>query len=239
MPSKTVTPEEWRAARVDLLAKEKEHTRMSDELAKQRANLPVVELGKNYQFAGPEGPVTLADMFKGRSQLAVYHFMFDPSWDSPCKSCSFVVENMPKREEHLNSRDTTLAFVSRAPIEKLSAAKERMGWDIDWYSSHGSDFNYDFHVTLDQEKAPVEFNYRDVAELKAKGMNSGIRGEVHGFSVFVKEGGVVYHTYSCYGRGVDHLLPTFGLLDMTPAGRQDKTKGSGGRGLGFLYHDEY
>ena len=155
------------------------------------------------------------------------------------KSCSFLIDQMPEHDEHLNSRDTTLVFVSRAPFEKLDAFKKRMGWNIDWYSSNGSDFNYDYNVTMDDNVKPPEFNYRSKAEHKAKGMDFFTEGEQPGFSIFLKDGDEVYHTYSCYSRGFDHLMTTYGLLDLTPLGRQNGSEKPTGEGLGFRYHDEY
>lgn len=198
----------------------------------------MVQIKKDYEFTGPdETIVSLTDLFKGRSQLIVYHAMYDPSWETPCKSCSFLIDQMPEHLEHLNSRDTTLVLVSRAPSEKLVEFKKRMGWYVDWFSSYGSDFNYDFHVTMDQSVKPVEFNYQTKAELEAKGLGFAASGEQPGLSIFLKEGDEIYHSYSSYGRGLDRLLVTYGLLDLTPLGRQDKK--AGGEGLGFKYHDEY
>lgn len=194
---------------------------------------------EDYKFTGPDGTVSLGDLFQGRRQLIVYHFMFDPAWDGPCRSCSFCTDQMPKFPEHLNSRDTTLVFVSRAPFDKLAATQEKMGWDRDWmkwYSSNGSSFNYDFNVTVDEAVKPAEYNFTSKATFMEKGMPQHTSGEQHGFSVFLKDGDDIYHTYSCYGRGPDHLLTTYGLLDLTPLGRQDV---KGRPGLGFLYHDEY
>ena len=162
--------------------------------------------------------------------------MFDPSWDTPCKSCSFLIDQMPQHQEHPNSRNTTLVFISRATFEKLDAFKKRIGWNIDWYSSSGSDFNYDYNVTMDDNIKPPEYNFRSKAEMEAKGISHHARGEQPGFSIFLKEGEEIYHSYSSYGRGIDHLLTTYGLLDLTPLGRQDTGKKEG---LGFVYHDEY
>ncbi len=165
-----VSPDEWRAARRQLLAKEKEFTRQRDALNAERRRLPMVEVVKPYLFEGKEGEVSLLDLFEGRSQLLVYHFMFDPSWDQGCPSCSFLVDNIGHLS-HLHARDTTLALVSRAPVAKIEPYRQRMGWAVPWYSSFGSDFNYDFHVTLDV-------------------------GEMHGISAFLRRAGRVFHTYS-------------------------------------------
>ena len=211
---------------------------------------------KDYKFTGPTGTVTLADMFQGRDQLILYHAMFDPDWDTACKSCSFLIDQIPQHLEHLHVRNTTLVLVSRAPSKKLEAFKKRMGWTLDWFSSASSDFNYDFHVTMDEKVTPVEYNFKPAKELPGH----HARGEQPGFSTFLKQGGEIYHSYSCYGRGPDHLLTTYGkillviipsetstdyiprslgLLDLTPLGRQDPGKSSDGSGLGFQLHDEY
>jgi len=240
MPGKIVTPEEWRSARLDLLAQEKAHTRKGDELTKLRSEMPMVKITKDYEFTGPGGKVTLSDIFDGRRQLLVYHMMFDPTWENPCSSCGFAVDQMPKHPAHLNARDTTLVLVSRAPIEKITAFQKRIGWDhFDWYSSYRSDFNYDFHVTNDASVCPPEFNYSGQAELEAKGVGFFASGEQPGMSVFFKEGDDVCHSYSAYGRGFDHLLTTYKLLDLTPLGRGDNVGGAAGTGLGFKFHDEY
>ena len=144
---------------------------------------------------------------------------------------------MPEHQEHLHARNTTMVFISRAPFEKLAAFKKRIGWNIDWYSSSESDFNYDYNVTMDDNVKPVEYNFRSKADLEAKNLAHHARGEQPGFSIFLKEGDDILHSYSCYGRGPDHLLTTYGLLDLTPLGRQDR--GAKNEGLGFKYHDEY
>ena len=237
-----VTPEEWRTARLSLLETEKAHTREADKLAKLRSELPMVKVDKDYTFTGPDGNVSLSDLFHNRRQLIVYHLMFDPEWDGPCKSCSFLVDQMPQYPQFLNARDTTMVFVSRAPYEKLAEFKKRIGWETEWVSSYDSSFNYDYNVTVDENVKPVEYNFKDKAALEAKGIMQHARGEQPGFSVFLKEGGDIFHSYSCYGRGPDHLLTTYGLLDLTPLGRQDTKEGEGGpegEGLGFKYHDEY
>ena len=174
---------EWLAARKALLAKEKELTRRRDALNAERRRLPMVRVDKDYVFEGPHGPATLLDLFEGRQQLIVYHFMFDPSWDAGCPSCSFLTDNIGHLA-HLHARRTTLALVSRAPLEKIEAYRRRMGWTVPWYSSFGSDFNYDFHVTLDETVAPVEYNYTDKAALLQKGERYFTDGESHGLSVF-------------------------------------------------------
>lgn len=197
--------------------------------------MPMTKVTEDYKFTGPSGTIALADLFQGHTQLILYHLMFDPSWDAPCKSCSFVTDNMPMHLEHLSSRNTAFVRVSRAPYEKIAPIQQRMGWHSLWVSSSGSSFNYDFQATVDNEKNAGEYNYRSHEENKARGLDHVLSGEKEGFSIFFKEGDDVYHSYSCYDRGIDHLLTTYQLLDLTPLGRQDK----GGGGLGFEYHDSY
>jgi predicted dithiol-disulfide oxidoreductase (DUF899 family) len=235
-----VSPEEWLNARLDLLAKEKEHTRNADKLASLRAEMPLVRVATDYSFTAPGGKtMVLAELFEGRQQLIIYHFMFDPSWDAGCSGCSFLADNIPPTLSHLNSRDTTLALVSRAPIDKIEAFRSRMGWShIPWYSSYGNDFNYDFYTTQDESKRPISYNYMDKTTLTDKGLAVFTKGEQSGFSVFwyCKDKKEVYHSYSAYSRGTDHLLMTTGLLDFTPLGRQDDGQ-KGGKD--FKYHDQY
>ena len=159
-----VSRDEWLAARRELLAEEKEFTRRRDALNTKRRKLPMVEIDKEYIFQGPDGQASLPGLFEGRGQLLIYHFMFDPDWDEGCESCSFLADGIGHLA-HLRARDTTLAMVSRAPLAKLEAFRQRMAWTVPWYSSFSSDFNYDFHVTLDPAVAPVEYNYRDLNEL--------------------------------------------------------------------------
>ncbi|MBI4503204.1 MAG: DUF899 domain-containing protein [Gemmatimonadetes bacterium] len=206
-----VSREEWVAVRTALLTKEKELTRARDVLNAQRRRLPMVEIEKDYTFEGPAGSARLPDLFEGRRQLIVYHFMFDPSWDQGCPSCSFLVDNIGHLA-HLHARNTTLVLVSRAPLAKIEPYKARMGWALPWFSSHRSDFNYDFHATFDKAVTPAEYNYRDA---------SGYQGEGHGVSVFLRDGDRVFHTYSAYGRGTEALLGTYHYLDWTPFGRQE------------------
>jgi len=231
-----VTRDEWLAARTELLAKEKALTKARDALNAERRGLPMVEIEKEYVFQGPDGPLKLIDLFEGRKQLIVYHFMFDPDWDEGCPSCSFLADHIGELA-HLHSRKTTLALVSRAPLAKIEAYKKRMGWTTPWYSSYGSDFNYDFHVTLDNSRGPLQYNFRDIPA-DAGG------GEVPGTSVFLRDGERVYHSYSSYARGGDILLNTYNYLDLTPLGRQEDWEAPAGRsdGLyitGFRRHDEY
>ena len=216
---KVVSRDEWVDARKELLVHEKEITRLRDRATALRHRLPAVAIEKDYSLTGPAGPVRLADMFEGRRQLIVYHFMFDPEWAEGCTSCSLLVDNFGHLA-HLHASDTTLAVVSRAPFPTIASFKTRMGWRFPWYSSHGSDFNYDFHVTNDPAVAPVEYNYKDAATLAAEGLTHHLQGEAHGLSVFVRDGDRILHTYSVYGRGLDPLLNTYNYLDLTPLGRQ-------------------
>jgi predicted dithiol-disulfide oxidoreductase (DUF899 family) len=200
--------------------------------------MPMVKISEDYSFTGPKGKsFSLADLFEGRKQLIVYHFMFDPEWTAGCVGCSFLGDHIPLHLSHLNSRDTTFVMVSRAPIDKIEAFQTRMGWNhIPWYSSNGSTFNYDFHATQDESVRPVMYNFMDKETLVSKGWKIFSKGEQPGISVFVKEGAELFHTYSAYSRGVDHLVMTAGLLDLTPLGRQD---GGEKGGKTFPYHDEY
>jgi predicted dithiol-disulfide oxidoreductase (DUF899 family) len=214
--------QQWLAARLDLLAQEKAASRRLAALAEQRRSLPAVEIDKDYVFEGPTGLSRLIDLFEGRSQLIVYHFMWLHDLDEGCPSCSFAVDNMPD-PIHLNhGADTTLVLISRAPYQRLSQFSARMGWQLPWYSSHGSDFNYDFHVSNDESIAPVEYNYKDKVTLHREGLDyvaaPGADGQ--GISVFVQDDGKVYHTYSTYGVGADVMLSTYRFLDLTPLGRR-------------------
>src|SRR4051794_23755864 len=199
-----VSRDEWLTARLDLLAKEKALTRERDKLSADRRRLPMVEIEKDYVFEGPEGEASLLDLFEGRHQLIVRHFMFDPNWEDGCPSCSAGADEIcDGLLEHLHSRDTSFAVVSRAPLEKIERYKARKGWTFPWYSSYGSDFNYDFHVTLDESVAPVEYNYRTKAEHEQAG--TFLEGEqpieMPGQSCFLRDGDTVFHTYSSYARG--------------------------------------
>ncbi|HET8625263.1 MAG TPA: DUF899 domain-containing protein [Gemmatimonadales bacterium] len=247
-----VSRAEWLEARKALLAEEKELTRHRDRVNAARRALPMVEIVKPYVFTGPDGTATLGDLFEGRSQLIVYHFMFDPGdpppgtsgdpWDVGCPGCSHVVDNMPHLA-HIHARDTTLVLVSRARLEKIAPFKRRMGWTVPWYSSYGSDFNYDFHATVDEAVRPVEYNYQNKATLERKGETYHLKGEQHGLSVFLRAGGRIFHTYSTYGRGVDSLLGVYQYLDLTPFGRGEGWDGMPdlfGLGMGWLrHHDNY
>jgi predicted dithiol-disulfide oxidoreductase (DUF899 family) len=223
---KIVSHDEWLVARKRLLAKEKDFTRARDRLNAERRRLPMVRIDKEYVFDGPDGKATLFDLFDSRRQLIVYHFMFDPAWDAGCEGCSIVVDNIGHLA-HLHARDTSLVLVSRAPLPKLLAYQKRMGWTVRWCSSYGSEFNYDFHVTGDESVAPVEYNYRDQAELLAMGDDG--TGEGHGLSAFLRGEADVFHTYSTYARGTDLLNSTFNYLDLTALGRQEPWEEPPGR----------
>lgn len=223
-----VSRAEWLAARKALLAKEKELTRYRDAVNAERRRLPMARIDKEYIVEGPEGKVRLLDLFEGRWQLIVYHFMFDPSWDEGCPNCSFLVDNIGHLS-HLHARDTSLVLISRAPLARIEPFKRRMGWTVPWYSSFGSDLNYDFHVTLDETVAPVEYNYRNRAELVRNGEAYFTQGEAHGLSVFLRDRDRVFHTYSTYARGTDLLAGTYNYLDLTPMGRQEDWEEPGGR----------
>jgi predicted dithiol-disulfide oxidoreductase (DUF899 family) len=185
-----------------------------------RRRLPIVKVEKDYSFDGPSGRTSLKDLFEGRRQLIVYHFMFDPAWDKGCSGCTSFVSALGDLSL-LNSRDTTFVVVSRAPLAKLEAYKTQKGWNISWFSSFGSDFNYDFHVTLDPNVAPAEYNYRSKAEMEAKtGHPVLFEGEEHGLSVFFRLDEEVFHSYSVYARGCEALTDAYRLLDTTPYGRQ-------------------
>ena len=217
--------EEWLAARKALLAKEKQLTRQRDALNTERRQLPMVKIEKDYTFTGPEGQATLLDLFEGRHQLIVQHFMFDPEWEDGCPSCSAGADEISDGLlEHLHVRDTTLAAVSRAPTAKIEKYKASKGWTFPWYSSFGSDFNYDFHATIDKSVAPVEYNFRDEAELVASGAGWMLDGssEQPGYSMFLREGEDIFHTYSMYARGAEQLGGSYYFLDLTALGRQEE-----------------
>jgi predicted dithiol-disulfide oxidoreductase (DUF899 family) len=230
---KVVSHAEWRAARKELLAEEKAMTRARDKLNVKRRELPMVKVEKDYRFEGPKGTVGLIDLFEGRQQLIVQHFMFDPSWEDGCPSCSAAAdENAEGMRTHLHTRDTTFAAVSRAPLEKIEKYKAKKGWTFPWYSSYGSDFNYDFHVTIDPSVAPVEYNFRDSDELEERGQGWMLEegsSEQPGFSVFLRVGDDVYHTYSLYARGAEWLGGSYAFLDLTPLGRQEDWEEPKGR----------
>jgi predicted dithiol-disulfide oxidoreductase (DUF899 family) len=212
---------EWLVARKALLAKEKQLTRERDALAAERRRLPMVEVEKEYSFEGPNGRATLRDLFGAQRQLIVYHFMFDPSWDEGCKSCSLFADNFPVSLAHFAARNTAFAVVSLAPLAKLEAFKKRMGWSFTWFSSSGTSFNRDFHVTLDEDAGSDEYNYEKAATLKQAGKIWIDKGELPGLSVFFRDGNRLFHTYSAYQRGLDPFMNTYTYLDVTPLGRQE------------------
>jgi predicted dithiol-disulfide oxidoreductase (DUF899 family) len=224
---RVVSPEQWLVARKELLVEEKELTRARDALNAERRRLPMVEIQKAYVFEGPDGELSLLDMFEGRRQLIVDHFMFDPSWDEGCSSCSGRVEQYGNLA-YLHARNTTMAVVSRAPLAKIEQFKARKGWTFPWYSSFGSEFNYDFHVSLDESVAPIEYNYRDQAQWRKAGIDE-LPSELHGTSVFLRDGDRVFHTYSTYGRGTEQVGGTHYYLDMTALGRQEEWEEPRGR----------
>ena len=230
---KIVTREEWEAASKELLAKEKELTRQRDALNIERRSLPMVEVTKDYVFHGPTGEARLADLFEGRTQLIIYHFMFDPGWEDGCPSCTAGTDELsPGFFEHLHTRDTSYAMVSRAPLEKLERWKAKKGWDIPWYSSFGSDFNYDFGVTIDESVRPNEYNFRTRAEYEAMGsdfFDAEQPFEMPGRSCFLTAGDRVFHTYSQYARGLESTGGSYYFLDLTALGRQEDWEEPKGR----------
>jgi len=247
----TGTREEWLAARLELLEAEKELTRRSDELARQRQQLPWVRIDKDYRFETDEGSASLADLFRSRSQLLVYHFMFGPEYTAGCPACSAIADGFNGSVVHLENHDVAMTAISRAPLAKLQAYKRRMGWSFPWASSFGSDFNYDFNTSVTEEQQRggiVEYNYRtsDVRESLEAG-NEGPIAEVAaglgtdlatytreapGMSAFALEDGVVYHTYSAYARGLDGLWGMYQWLDRAPKGRNEPD-------IWWRRHDEY
>jgi predicted dithiol-disulfide oxidoreductase (DUF899 family) len=237
------TREEWAAAREQLLVREKEHTRQGDELARQRRDLPWVRVEKDYRFDTDVGPRTLAELFGGRSQLLIYHFMFGPSYEAGCPINSSIADNINGLVPHLNAHDVTMLLVSRAPVEKLHAYKRRMGWDIPWVSSANSEFNFDLGYSSSAEatRAWVEQNLASlppIVERNASASGSSVAGyltESPGFSAFVLEDGVVYQTYATGWRGVEFLMGYYPILDRSPKGRDEDD----GFQLWLRRHDEY
>ena len=225
-PPKVGSRQQWLAARIELLKKEKAYSRVRDELTRERQALPWVKLEKAYTFEGSNGQVTLSNLFGDQSQLIVQHFMFDPEWDEGCKSCSFMADHMDPSVVHIAHRDTAFAAVSKAPLEKLLAYKERMQWSFNWVSSCNSDFNHDFHVSFSDEELENEtcqYNFQEGVSFPAR--------EAPGISVFAKDdSGNVYHTYSVYGRGLEKVMTAYDLLDMVPKGRDEMT----GEGMVWL-----
>jgi predicted dithiol-disulfide oxidoreductase (DUF899 family) len=259
---KTGTREQWLAARLELLQAEKELTRRSDELARRRQELPWVRIDKQYRFETDEGSASLADLFRGRSQLLVYHFMFGPDYTAGCPNCSAIADGFNGFDVHLANHDVTLSAVSRAPLAKLQAYKRRMGWTFPWASSLGSDFNFDFKVSFTEEQQQSgsgEYNFRPLPkpevmsrallhQLEKAGTEGPLAGiaasvgtdwatytrEAPGMSAFALEHGVVYHTYSAYARGLDGLWGGYQWLDRAPRGRNET-----GAGIWWRRHDEY
>jgi predicted dithiol-disulfide oxidoreductase (DUF899 family) len=227
---KIASRDEWLTARKELLAKEKELTRQRDALNIERRDLPMVEIDKDYVLDGPDGPVRLIDLFEGRSQLIIYHFMFDPDWEDGCPSCTAGTDELsPGFLEHLHARDTSYAIVSRAPLAKLQRWKAQHDWDhLAWYSSFGTDFNHDFGVTMDASVQPREYNYRTEADYEAQG-DSLDDGEVPGRSCFLQVDGRIFHTYSQYARGLESTGGSYYFLDLTALGRQEEWEEPKGR----------
>jgi predicted dithiol-disulfide oxidoreductase (DUF899 family) len=256
MPHQIASREEWLAARLELLREEKELTRRSDELARRRQELPWVRVDKEYRFDTNEGNVSLADLFRGRSQLLVYHFMFGPDYTAGCPSCSSIADTFNGFVVHLANHDVTLSAVSRAPLAKLQTYKQRMGWTFPWASSLGGDFNFDFNASLTegQQREGAAYNYRREPAFVVLGIGNSLtkRGEGPvaetavmtgtdvatftrerpGMSAFVLEDGVVYHTYSTYSRGLDVLWGMYQWLDRAPKGRNET-------GVWLRHHDKY
>ena len=253
------TREEWVAARAELLVREKEHTRAGDELARQRRELPGVPVAREYTLQTSDGPKTLAELFDGRSQLLVYHFMFGPDYETGCIACSATADGFNGALAHLRARDTTMICVSRAPVEKLLAFRERMGWSFDWASSSESDFNVDYGVSAADASAPAEplLEANELALLKMLNEQPELRESVpavarrnaaasgtdldtyvaegHGFSTFAREGDAIYHCYSTYARGTEFLMSHYPILDRAPKGRDE-----GDAPMSWLqFHDEY
>lgn len=195
-------------------------TRQRDRVAAERRRLPMVPVEKNYVFEGADGKRSLRDLFEDKMQLIVYHFMFDPAWEKGCPGCTGYVDSLGDLSL-LAERNTTFALISRAPFAKLEAYRRQRGWNRPWFSSFGGDFNYDFHVTLDEKVRPVEYNYRTKEELVVHDPNNKPEGEAHGLSVFFRLNDEVFHTYSTYARGVENLTDAYSLLDVTPYGRQE------------------
>lgn len=226
-----VSREEWLEARRSLLLKEKEATHLRDKVNAERMALPWVKVEKDYTFDTPQGPKSLADLFDGRSQLMVYHFMFGPEWEAGCPGCSFLADHLDGTLPHLNHHDVTLVAVARAPLAKIEAYKKRMGWNFPWVSSFGSDFNFDYHVSFTPEdlaKDKVFYNFSPIAP-------SDANDELPGLSAFYRnEKGEVFHTYSSYARGAEEILGTLMILDHAPKGRNEDST------MDFVKrHDEY
>jgi predicted dithiol-disulfide oxidoreductase (DUF899 family) len=221
-----VSREQWLEARVALLAEEKEMTRRLAALSAKRRRLPMVKIDKEYVFEGPDGKVTLADLFGGASQLIVQHVMYGPDWDAACPGCTAAIDEMSGGLlRHIRSRDTAFALVSRAPLDKLEEYKASRGWTVPWYSSSGSDFNYDFQVTLDPSMPQLVYNFRPEPGLVEDGRST----EMPGLSCFLRDGEEIFHTYSVYGRGTEYLGNAYTFLDLTAFGRSEDWEEPKGR----------
>ena len=230
-PGNVVSEQEWLVARRDLLAREKELARLRDQVSEHRRELPWVKVEQEYVFAGPDGKETLAELFAGRSQLIIYHFMLGPGWEEGCKSCSYLADHFDGANIHLPHRDVTLIVVSRAPLPEIQEYQKRMGWRFKWVSSHGISFNFDYHVSFtpeEEEENKVFYNYEEQEFLS---------DELPGLSVFYRdEKGDVYHTYSTYARGLDSLVGTYQFLDLVPKGRNENPEST----MDWVRrHDEY
>jgi predicted dithiol-disulfide oxidoreductase (DUF899 family) len=230
---RVVSHDQWIAARKDFLAKEKEFTRQRDELSRERRELPWEKVDKQYAFEGPNGRMTMADLFDGRSQLIVYHFMLGPGWAAGCPSCSYLGDHFDGAKLHLANRDTTLVVISRAPMAEIAAFQQRMGWNFMWVSSFGTDFNFDYGVSFTPEQLAqhkVDYNY---------GTTDNANDELPGLSVFAKSAsGELFHTYSTYARGLDILVGTYHFLDLTPKGRDEE--GMTPHSMAWVrHHDHY
>jgi predicted dithiol-disulfide oxidoreductase (DUF899 family) len=236
MQHNVVSHGEWVEARKRHLVEEKKFTKLRDQLSQARRDLPWELVEKDYVFEGPQGKRTLEQLFDGRGQLVIYHAMFNPDtasentpWtkDSACLACSFWMDNFDRVVVHLNHRDVTMAAVSRASVDKIGTFRKRMGWQFPWYSSKGSDFNFDYHVSFKPEEKASEYNYRE----EAIGLS-----EMPGLSVFIREGGKIYHTYSAYTRGLDMVNVAYHYMDLVPKGRDENEMGA----MGWLHRrDEY
>lgn len=221
-----VSREDWLEARLLLLAQEKEQTRARSALNAERRRLPMVRVEKKYAFDGPEGAVTLGDLFGDYSQLIVQHVMFEPNWDAACPGCTASVDVISENVlAQVRSRDTTLALVSIGPLAKLQAYRTARGWPVPWYSSAGTEFNYDFQVTVDKSAGQVHYNYRDMSDR----LEDGESEEVPGYSCFLRDGDEIFHTYSTYARGGELMIPAYALLDLTAFGRSEDWEEPKGR----------
>ncbi len=251
MHNQVVSRDAWLKARLELLEQEKEFTRRGDELARRRQELPWVRIDKEYRFETDAGTASLADLFKGRSQLLVYHFMFGPDYTAGCPSCSAIADGFNGIVDHLENHDVAFTAVSRAPLAKLEAYRQRMGWTFPWASSYGGDFNFDFNVSFtgEQQREGIEYNYHreaPVADIASRSTPDGATAfaamsgtdratytrERPGMSTFIREDGAIYHIYSAYSRGVDGLWNMYQWLDRAPKGRNET-------GVWWRRHDEY